>query len=157
MKRLHQEYNTEHDSISYSKFIKLKPRNLLPMSMNKFINCLCEYCVNIELSIDAMRSFTTARQRQIRTNGTDNIVERQIRLEENEHRSQELIVDNENKNEQRQSNENQTVNDAGTQEADNLIITEEPNIESDGTTVIIIVENAAQDSEIVVNINEDNT
>ena len=70
---------------------------------------------------------------------------------------QELIVDNENKNEQRQSNDNQTVNDAGTREADNLIITEEPNIESDGTTGIIIVENAAQDSEIVVNINEDNT
>ena len=99
-----------------------------------------------------MRSFTTARQRQIRTNGTDNIVEKQIRLEENE-----LIVDNENKNEQRQPNENQTVNDAGTQEADNLIITEEANIESDETTGIIIVENAAQDSEIVVNINEDNT
>jgi hypothetical protein len=75
------------------------------MSKNKFINCLCEYCVNIELSIDATRSFTTARQRQIRTNGTDNIVERQIRLEENENRPQELIVDNENKNEQR---DNQT-------------------------------------------------
>ena len=49
------------------------------------------------------------------------------------------------------------MNDAGTQEADNLIITEEANIESDETTGIIIVENAAQDSEIVVNINEDNT
>ena len=127
------------------------------MSKNKFIYCLCEYCVNIELSIDAMRSFTTARQRQIRTNETDNIVEKQIRLEKNEHRPQELIVENENKNEQRQPNENQTVNDAGTEEADNLIITEEANIESDETTGIIIVDNAAQDSEIVVNINEDNT
>jgi hypothetical protein len=42
------------------------------------------------------------------------------------------------------------VNDAGTQEADNLIITKEANIESDETTGIIIVENAAQDSEILV-------
>ncbi|CAG2245147.1 recQ [Mytilus edulis] len=57
------EYNSENDPISYSKFVKLKPKTVLPMSKSKFINCLCEYCVNIELSIDALRSFKS-RHRQ---------------------------------------------------------------------------------------------
>ncbi|VDH92328.1 Hypothetical predicted protein [Mytilus galloprovincialis] len=127
LKRIHMEYNSENDPISYSKFVKLKPKTVLPMSKSKFINCLCEYCVNIELSIDALRSFTSRHRQET----------------ENENRPHEA-TENENQNENQQPavadvQENETVKDTD----DETVIIIEENIESDEN--IIIVENGIQE------------
>jgi len=134
LKRIHMEYNSENAPISYSKFVKLKPKTVLPMSKSKFINCLCEYCVNIELSIDALRSFTSRRRQET----------------ENENRPHEA-AENENQNENQQPavtdvQENETVKDTD----DGTVIIIEENTESDEN--IIIVENGIQ--EIPRNIDE---
>ncbi|CAC5426478.1 unnamed protein product [Mytilus coruscus] len=104
------------------------------MSKSKFINCLCEYCVNIELSIDALRSFTSRRRQET----------------ENENRPHEA-TENENQNENQQPavtdvQENETVKDTD----DGTVIIIEENTESDEN--IIIVENGIQ--EIPINIDE---
>lgn len=67
LKIMHQEYNrsgNQDHKMSYSKLVKFKPRNVLPMTKNKYINCLCEYCVNIELCIDALRSFAKSDRKR---------------------------------------------------------------------------------------------
>ena len=55
---MYDEFKRDHPDakVSYSKFVAMKPQNVLPMSKHKFMACLCEYCVNIELKIYALKS-----------------------------------------------------------------------------------------------------
>ena len=41
-------------SVSFSKFVSLRPKQVHTMSRNTFNNCLCEYCTNIELKVKAI-------------------------------------------------------------------------------------------------------
>ncbi|XP_070184051.1 uncharacterized protein [Littorina saxatilis] len=43
-------------AISFSSFKRLKPRRVLPFTSHKFRECLCEYCVNIDLKCAALNS-----------------------------------------------------------------------------------------------------
>jgi hypothetical protein len=55
LQRLHEEFVRETgDKICYSKFAALRPKNVLTMSKTKLINCLCEYCTNIELKVPVL-------------------------------------------------------------------------------------------------------
>lgn len=49
-------------SISYSKFVKLKPSNVLPMTKNKYLQCLCKYCMNIEFQVKSLARFGISKQ-----------------------------------------------------------------------------------------------
>lgn len=40
--------------LKFSTFKKLKPKHVLPFTSHKFKECLCEYCVNIDLQIKAL-------------------------------------------------------------------------------------------------------
>ena len=55
---LHVGYRRYKDAnpnrISYSKFKQLRPKTVLPFTQNKFRECLCEYCVNIDLYLKAI-------------------------------------------------------------------------------------------------------
>ena len=41
-------------NISFSKFVKLRPRNIKTMAHNKLVQCCCEYCINMELKLRAV-------------------------------------------------------------------------------------------------------
>lgn len=43
--------------ISYSKFVKLKPKNVLPVTKNKYLQCLYEYCINTDFQVKSMSRF----------------------------------------------------------------------------------------------------
>ncbi|XP_069141742.1 uncharacterized protein [Argopecten irradians] len=64
---MYEEFKKDHPhvKISYSKFVAMKPQNVMPMSKNKLMACLCEYCVNVELKIEAMN--TLKKQKAART------------------------------------------------------------------------------------------
>ena len=53
LKSAYLKFREEHPTlnISFSKFVKLRPRNIKTMAHNKLIQCCCEYCVNIELKL----------------------------------------------------------------------------------------------------------
>ena len=54
--RLHSEYsNTSQTSLSLGKFRSLRPKSILTVTKQQFIQCLCEYCVNISLKVKALQ------------------------------------------------------------------------------------------------------
>ena len=64
LKQLHNEYKeASGDSIPFSSFAKCRPKNVRLMSQAKLRQCLCEYCTNITLKLDTLKSFAT-RHRQ---------------------------------------------------------------------------------------------
>ena len=44
-------------AISRAKFAELRPVDVMPTTCNRKRDCLCEYCANIELKLDAMKMF----------------------------------------------------------------------------------------------------
>ncbi|XP_033754519.1 uncharacterized protein LOC117343464 [Pecten maximus] len=48
--------------ISYSKFASLKPDNVLPMTKNKYLQCLCEYCINIDFKVKSLKCFCVQKK-----------------------------------------------------------------------------------------------
>ena len=64
LKQLHNEYKeASGDSIPFSSLAKCRPKNVRLMSQAKLRQCLCEYCTNITLKLDTLKSFAT-RHRQ---------------------------------------------------------------------------------------------
>ena len=45
--------------MSFSTFKKLKPRSVLPFTSHKFRECLCEYCANVDLKLQAIDRHST--------------------------------------------------------------------------------------------------
>ncbi|KAJ8050271.1 hypothetical protein HOLleu_03406 [Holothuria leucospilota] len=60
----YQKFCSEYPSInlSFSKFKKLRPPNILTMSNNKRAQCLCEYCTNLEFKLDAISRYMAQHQ-----------------------------------------------------------------------------------------------
>ena len=55
--RLHSRFKQSTKiNVGRSKFHMLRPRNVLTMDSHTFNSCLCEYCVNLELLLDALKS-----------------------------------------------------------------------------------------------------
>lgn len=50
-------------SVGFSTFAKLKPKNVLTLSLAKFRECLCESCTNVEELLDVISKF--AREKKI--------------------------------------------------------------------------------------------
>lgn len=48
--------------LSYSKFVNIRPKNVLPMAKQKILQCLCEYCINIDFKIQALKSFCSMKE-----------------------------------------------------------------------------------------------
>ncbi|CAC5406234.1 unnamed protein product [Mytilus coruscus] len=64
LKRTYDQYNNENPEkkISYAKFAQLRPKNVLPMSKQKYMQCLCEYCVNVDFKIESLKSFCSVHK-----------------------------------------------------------------------------------------------
>ena len=62
----HKEYSNRDDTkkISVSKFMKLRPKNVLTVSRAKFRGCLCEYCTNIDFKRTALNKFIVAHHQK---------------------------------------------------------------------------------------------
>jgi hypothetical protein len=61
--RLYKEFVRETEVvISFSKFASFRPKNVMTMSNNKFINCLCEYCTNLELKLQVLPKIIENRE-----------------------------------------------------------------------------------------------
>ena len=61
---LYQQYTIENGkNISFSKFKKLKPASVLPFTANKYRECLCEYCANIDLKLKTLNSLLLPEKR----------------------------------------------------------------------------------------------
>ena len=57
---MHEEYKSVFgQSLSLSHFWKLHPKHLLSFTKNKFEQCLCEYCVHVEMKVKILQQ--TAR------------------------------------------------------------------------------------------------
>jgi len=50
------------NKISYSKFVSLRPSNILPMTKQKHYQCLCEYCVNIDFKVKALGRLCSSKR-----------------------------------------------------------------------------------------------
>lgn len=46
--------------VKFSTFKKLRPKHVLPFTSHKFRECLCEYCVNVDLMIPVLNSLLPA-------------------------------------------------------------------------------------------------
>ncbi|CAC5406241.1 unnamed protein product [Mytilus coruscus] len=64
LKRTYDQYNNENPEkkISYAKFAQLRPKNVLPMSKQKYRQCLCEYCINVDFKIESLKSFCSVHK-----------------------------------------------------------------------------------------------
>ncbi|XP_070550276.1 axoneme-associated protein mst101(2)-like [Ptychodera flava] len=53
LKDVHSQWKNENsgDNVGFTKFCQLRPRNVKLQGQRKFNQCLCEYCVNIELKL----------------------------------------------------------------------------------------------------------
>uniref|UniRef100_UPI00358EA477 uncharacterized protein isoform X3 n=1 Tax=Myxine glutinosa TaxID=7769 RepID=UPI00358EA477 len=60
----YQQYRDQHPdiNISYATFKRLRPINILPHTQHKFRECLCEYCINIELNLKAVNKIISEHQ-----------------------------------------------------------------------------------------------
>ena len=59
LKSAYDNYVEEHagaDKVSFSVFKKLRPSHVLLFTAHKFRECLCEYCVNIQLKVKSINS-----------------------------------------------------------------------------------------------------
>lgn len=63
---MYDEFKKDHPHvvISYSKFVSMKQTAIQPMSKNKLMTCLCEYCVNMELKIEALKTIKKRKARR---------------------------------------------------------------------------------------------
>ena len=55
MRRNFQEFVNQGNKIGYSSFCKRRPKNTVPRKLNKWIQCLCEKCQNMENRITAIK------------------------------------------------------------------------------------------------------
>ena len=55
----HELFRAENPqtAISRAKFAELRPVDVMPTTCNRKRDCLCEYCANIELKLDALKMF----------------------------------------------------------------------------------------------------
>ena len=55
----YQQFMVEHPNtkISLSAFTSLRPKTISPSTRNRKRDCLCEYCANVDLKLEALRSF----------------------------------------------------------------------------------------------------
>ncbi|XP_033728817.1 uncharacterized protein LOC117317958 [Pecten maximus] len=47
--------------VSYSKFVKCRPKNVKPVAHTKYNQCLCEYCTNVELKVNSLVRFCSSQ------------------------------------------------------------------------------------------------
>ena len=68
MKTSYERYlkENEESKISFSAFVKLRPKNILPMDNHKYLQCLCEYCLNVQFKVESLNRFCISK-------GLDNI------------------------------------------------------------------------------------
>ena len=64
-RELHEEFVRERFNISIGTFHKLKPEKCINMSHNKFITCLCEYCVNIDLLVKSLSRYNILPEKAV--------------------------------------------------------------------------------------------
>ena len=62
---LYNDFREHHPTIniSKSKFSSLRPGNVKTMAKNKFNQCLCEYCTNIELKLRSLNKFLDVKKK----------------------------------------------------------------------------------------------
>ena len=63
--RVYEEFQEQNPEInvSRSKFASLRPGHVKTMAKNKFNQCLCEYCTNIELKLHPLNKFLEIKRR----------------------------------------------------------------------------------------------
>ena len=68
MKTSYERYlkENEESEISFSSFVKLRPKNILPMDNHKYLQCHCEYCLNVQFKVESLNRFCISK-------GLDNI------------------------------------------------------------------------------------
>ena len=59
MKMNHKDFVSQRTKIGYSTFSERRPKNCVTRKCNKWIQCLCEKCENMELKIAALKDFCT--------------------------------------------------------------------------------------------------
>ncbi|XP_052097320.1 glutamic acid-rich protein-like, partial [Mytilus californianus] len=63
----------QNTKLSKSKFLKMRPKNVKLQNQRKLIQCLCEYCENVNLKITAFNNFAVRKnQQQLRINWQQN-------------------------------------------------------------------------------------
>ena len=50
--------NQPNKKVSFSKFVKLKLKNVLTQKKRQLMNCLCEYCEGVRLKIEAINKLS---------------------------------------------------------------------------------------------------
>ena len=59
MRTLYDECYCEHaNKVSFAIFKRHRPANILPFTSHKYIECLCEYCENVDLKLKALNATT---------------------------------------------------------------------------------------------------
>ena len=51
-------------TLSKTKFRNLRPKDILPSTRTRKQNCLCEYCANVDLKLEAIQRFAASRRLQ---------------------------------------------------------------------------------------------
>ncbi|XP_062621147.1 uncharacterized protein LOC134282769 [Saccostrea cucullata] len=66
LKHTYDTYCAENPEVkvSYSKFVELRPKNVLTMSKTKYLQCLCEYCINIDFKLQSLRLFCSMNEQE---------------------------------------------------------------------------------------------
>lgn len=59
MRTLYDEYYREHaNKVSFAVFKRHRPANILSFTSHKYVECLCEYCENVDLKLKALNVTT---------------------------------------------------------------------------------------------------
>ena len=76
-----KQYQEMHPNIKvgFSTFKKIRPKHIVPYTQHKFRECLCEYCVNVDLGLKALNTFGSSKG-QANINITDKYCASQLTL-----------------------------------------------------------------------------
>ncbi|CAC5367851.1 unnamed protein product [Mytilus coruscus] len=66
MTEIYSDWKAENQNtkLSKSKFLKMRPKNVKLQNQRKLIQCLCEYCENVNLKITAFNNFAVRKNQQ---------------------------------------------------------------------------------------------
>jgi len=58
VKQVYTDYKNEHpnDSVSFSTYCRLRPKNVKTQKHRSLIHCVCEYCKNVNLKLKAFNT-----------------------------------------------------------------------------------------------------
>ena len=59
----YKQYKEMHPNskVGFSTFKKIRPKHIVPYTQHKFRECLCEYCVNVDLGLKTLNTFGSSK------------------------------------------------------------------------------------------------